>query len=203
MSFFDCHKIILLSDLECDFLNTKQGCKQLNKVSTNPRPRAQRARLLSTLAGLYSKSSYLSLGVAYSVFVTTIQYVVASLKWLYLLNQAYSSWTRFPACLTLHICVSRIKRKITCPLIPIWLMWQNTLYSQSIDPAPAISANGLVYPQKGPSWIINNRQQIVAIDLFYSLFPGPHLLLCCSLCILHMVRIWKPDQPFAVHTGKG
>ena len=26
-------KIILLSDLECDFLNTKQGCKRLNQVS--------------------------------------------------------------------------------------------------------------------------------------------------------------------------
>lgn len=31
--------------------------------------------------------------------------------WLYLLNKAYSSWTWFPAYLTLHICVSRIKNK--------------------------------------------------------------------------------------------
>ena len=27
-------QIICLSDLECDFLNTKQGCKRLNQVCT-------------------------------------------------------------------------------------------------------------------------------------------------------------------------
>ncbi len=29
------NKIILLSDLECDFLNTKQGCKKLNQVKSS------------------------------------------------------------------------------------------------------------------------------------------------------------------------
>lgn len=28
-------QIILLSDLECDFLNTKQGCNKLNQVHTS------------------------------------------------------------------------------------------------------------------------------------------------------------------------
>ncbi len=28
-------KIILLSDLECDFINTKQGCQKLNQVDGN------------------------------------------------------------------------------------------------------------------------------------------------------------------------
>ncbi len=32
---FIINKIILLSDLECDFLNTKQGCKKLNQVKSS------------------------------------------------------------------------------------------------------------------------------------------------------------------------
>ena len=79
-------------------------------------------------------------------------------------------------CLTLHICVSRNKNKekMTCPLIPIWLTQWNTLSCQSIDPTPIVSCLSSMTSKLNDSWTIDRK--VVAIDLFYSLFPGPHLV---------------------------